>query len=114
MKRKTKRILEKAIKVCSDCGKEFLPIIINSGCEDEQYYILHIRKYNLKCNKCPNCAEKCYTKHREYIDEYNFREDSNFIDKINQLKCPENIFSENDMIVYCLNLYIVCLSSPFY
>lgn len=64
IKQKTKKILEKAVKVCSDCGKEFLGIAIDGGVDPAHTWIATSETllYPLKCGKCPDCAEKCFNK----------------------------------------------------
>ena len=94
MKSETEKILEKHIKTCTDCGKEFLGIAINGGVNPAHTWqaVSEISLYPLKCGKCPSCAEKCSNKHREYTKD---KEPS---EKIKQLKCPEDIFADSGML----------------
>lgn len=73
MKKETIKILEKQIRTCPECGKEFLGISLNAyyGYNgDYKHSSSDIYKYPLKCRKCPDCADKCYGSNGDGLIEY--------------------------------------------
>ncbi len=82
MKKETLEILEKKIKTCPDCSKEFLGIAISGGTDPAHTWKgqVNISTYPLECNKCPKCAEKCFenvekTKKIPCIDDIDYNID---------------------------------------
>jgi len=85
MRKETKKKLknlEKHLKTCPDCGKEFLGI----SCNDTQKH-LSISIYPLRCNKCPECAMKCYEKDNGFVDDNNELKDECFSPDTDGLEC---------------------------
>ena len=87
MKTETERKLknlEKHLKTCPDCGKEFLGIAIDGGVNPAHTWqaVSEISLYPLKCGKCPNCAEKCFDKIDDFCSEKINKENYNNRTKI--------------------------------
>ena len=66
--------LNRYIKTCQDCGKQFLGLALRTAKECGNYRIdsIEVNDYPLRCNKCPecsmNCFEKAYNKAKENDD----------------------------------------------
>lgn len=64
MKKEIIKLLEKKIRICPNCGKEFLGLALTTAKKDGNYRInsIGIHDYPLRCNKCPDCAMNCFEK----------------------------------------------------
>ncbi|KKM17273.1 hypothetical protein LCGC14_1677430 [marine sediment metagenome] len=112
MKKETKKklkILEKHLKTCPECGKEFLGLYISSDRGDyPKYHSLGMEEYKLECGKCPKCQEQCvfYSKmcvpsissnqslHVDIDDDNDMQVFVDYVKKFNRMPCDEyyNIF----------------------
>jgi len=97
MKKNSIEIFKKLGQKCTECGEFFIGAAIQCSTENGNYgvYFDDFGDYSLSCGKCPTCAERCYDKLVDYINDHGhapccednkINSDENIISFINNLK----------------------------
>ena len=61
--------LKKIGRKCTECGKFFIALSIDTSTEYNQTGFDKIYDYTLDCGKCPECAEDCFYSLYEYTQQ---------------------------------------------